>query len=197
MTLIGHRFKHVLQELPGSLSVSRCNELSHSELASAINADEQVKLTFGGLHLGDINVKKACGVAFELLPLGLVALDIWQTRDAMPLQTAMQRRPRQVGDRRLNGIETVVKRQQRVAAERDDRSLFSLGQDRRSWLFRSSLAVLDGCPLSLFGHRLRSDAQLPAQLRERSLRSLYCCSDGVRGRGAPVTNFSHNASFHS
>jgi len=27
--------------------------------------------------------------------------------------------------------------------------------------------------------------------------SLYCCSDGVRGRGAAVTCLSHNASFHS
>ena len=35
------------------------------------------------------------------------------------------------------------------------------------------------------------------QMRDRRLRSLYCCSDGVRGRGAPVTNLAHNASFHS
>ena len=34
-------------------------------------------------------------------------------------------------------------------------------------------------------------------LRERSLRSLYCCSDGVRGRGATMTNLSQSASFHS
>ena len=27
--------------------------------------------------------------------------------------------------------------------------------------------------------------------------SLYCCSDGVRGRGAAVKDLSHNASFHS
>ena len=27
--------------------------------------------------------------------------------------------------------------------------------------------------------------------------SLYCCSDGVRGRGAAVMYLSHNASFHS
>ncbi|WP_206069792.1 hypothetical protein, partial [Novosphingobium olei] len=26
---------------------------------------------------------------------------------------------------------------------------------------------------------------------------LYCCSDGVRGRGAPMTYLSHTASFHS
>lgn len=41
------------------------------------------------------------------------------------------------------------------------------------------------------------NAQFPAQHRERSLRSLYCCSDGVRGRGAPVTYLSHMPSFHS
>ena len=46
-------------------------------------------------------------------------------------------------------------------------------------------------------YRLRVDPQLTAQRRERSLRSLYCCSDGVRGRRAPVTNLSHTASFHS
>jgi len=41
------------------------------------------------------------------------------------------------------------------------------------------------------------NAQLPAQLRERSLRSLYSCSNSVRGRGAAVTNLSHRASIHS
>jgi hypothetical protein len=29
------------------------------------------------------------------------------------------------------------------------------------------------------------------------LRSLYCCSDGVRGRVTPVTNLSHAASFYA
>jgi len=48
-----------------------------------------------------------------------------------------------------------------------------------------------------FRHRLWVDPELSAQRRERSLRSLYCCSDGVRGRGAPVTYLSHTASFHS
>ncbi len=41
------------------------------------------------------------------------------------------------------------------------------------------------------------DPQLPAQRRERSLRSLYFCSDGVRGRVTPVTYLPHAASFHS
>ena len=62
---------------------------------------------------------------------------------------------------------------------------------------RPGLQILDRRPLSPLGHGLRVDPELPAQRRERSLRSLYCCSDGVRGRGAPVTYLSHKASFHS
>ncbi|SMO97569.1 hypothetical protein SAMN06265221_12819 [Paracoccus laeviglucosivorans] len=41
-----------------------------------------------------------------------------------------------------------------------------------------------------------SSARSPGST-ERSLRSLYCCSDSVRGRGAAVTNLSHRASFQS
>jgi len=70
---------------------------------------------------------------------------------------------------------------------------------------RPGLQILDGCPLEPLRHRLGIDPQLPAQRRERSLRSLYCCSDDVRWslrqaqdrRGAPVTYLSHTASFHS
>ena len=89
--LIGHGLEHVLQELPGSLSVSRCNELSDGELGRPVDADEEIELALGSLHLGDVDVEEADGVALELLPLGLVAFDIRQARDAMPLQAPMQR----------------------------------------------------------------------------------------------------------
>ena len=62
---------------------------------------------------------------------------------------------------------------------------------------RPGLQILDRHPLAPLRDCLRVDPQLTAQRRERSLRSLYCCSDGVRGRGAPVTNLSNMASFHS
>ena len=104
MDLIGHGLKHVLEELPGSLSVSRCNELSDSELGRPVDADEQVKLALGGLHLGNVpsrgllanrcraaDVKEPDGIAFELLASGLVTLDMRQARDAVPLQAPMQR----------------------------------------------------------------------------------------------------------
>ena len=76
MDPIGHGFEHVLQELPGRFSVSRCNELSDGELGSSVNAYKEIELTFGGLYLSNINVEEPDGVALELLALRLVAFDI-------------------------------------------------------------------------------------------------------------------------
>jgi hypothetical protein len=52
--LVGHGFEHVLQELPGRLPVSSCNELSDSELGSSVDTDEKVELSLGGLNLGNV-----------------------------------------------------------------------------------------------------------------------------------------------
>ncbi len=84
-----------------------------------------------------------------------------------------------------------------MTPECNDRCLLGLGQGRGVRGLRPGLQILNRCPLAPFCDRLRVDPQLSAQRRERSLRSLYCCSDGVRGRGAPVTYLSHTASFHS
>ena len=88
--LIRDCFEHVLQELPGRLSVSRCNELGNREFGSSVNAYEQIELPFGGLHLSDIYVEEPDGIPLELLALGLVALDIRQSRDVMSLQAPVQ-----------------------------------------------------------------------------------------------------------
>ncbi len=103
----------------------------------------------------------------------------------------MQRRSRQVRDRGLQGIETVIQRQERMATERNHRRLLFLGPNRRSRFLRLGLEVLDRRPLAPLRDRLGVDAQLPAQLRERSRDHSghpsnrwragphYCCSDGV------------------
>ena len=78
MDLIGHGLEQVLQELARCLSVSGGHELSDGELGRPVDADEQVKLALGGLHLGNVDVKETDGVAIELLPLRLVAFDIWR-----------------------------------------------------------------------------------------------------------------------
>ena len=85
MDLVGHGFEHVLQELPGGLSVSIRNELSDSELGRPVDSDEEKELSLGGLHFGDVDVKEPDRVALELLPLGFVSRDIGKSRDAMPL----------------------------------------------------------------------------------------------------------------
>ena len=42
--LVRHGLKHVLQELPGRLSVSSCIELSDGELGRSINAQKEIEL---------------------------------------------------------------------------------------------------------------------------------------------------------
>jgi len=44
-------------------------------------------------------------------------------------------------------------------------------------------------------HRLGIDRVLRAQVRDRSLRSLYCGSDSMRGRGASVEYLAHSSSW--
>lgn len=41
------------------------------------NANKQVELAFGGLHLGDIDVEETNRITLEAQPLRLVALDVW------------------------------------------------------------------------------------------------------------------------
>ncbi len=60
---------------------------------------------------------------------------------------------------------------------------------------RPHRSVLRTVALAPLGDGLDVDAQLPAQRRVRSFRSLYKSSDGVRGLDAPVEYLSHSASF--
>ena len=87
-----------------------------------------LKLAFGGLHLSDIDVKEADRIAFEVLALRLVTLNVRQAGNAVPLEASMQRRSGQMRNRRLQCVEAVVQRQQGMPAERDDGRLLSVGQ---------------------------------------------------------------------
>lgn len=98
--LVRHRFKQVFGELPGRSPVSFVDEPGDGELDGAVDGDEQVKLAFGSLHLGDIYVEEPDGISLEALALGLVALDIRQAGDVVALEAAMQCRSCQVRDGR-------------------------------------------------------------------------------------------------
>jgi len=223
--LIGHRLEHVLQELPSRLPVRLVDELGQGKLACAVDVDEQKQLALSGLHLGDVDVKEADGVALELLQLRLVALQIRQPGNAVSRagHRCSAERVRRGMDGckayRRSALQTIpriacftleLQRQQRVPPERDDGRLLILGQARQARLLRPGLEIRDTPALSPFSNGLRVDPQIPAQRRERSLRSFgprpsdrwragphYCSSDSVRGRGASMANLAHNASFHS
>ena len=115
--VVGHCVEHVLQKLPRRPPVRLFNEFGHGELSGAVDADKEIELIFCRLHLGNIDVEEPNRVALELLTPQLVPLDIRQARDAVPLQAPVQCRARQVRDRRLPGIETVVQRQLRMTPE--------------------------------------------------------------------------------
>lgn len=85
-------------------------KLDEGELRRAIDPDIKVELTFLGPDLGDVDVKVGDRVRFELLLGRLLAGHVWQSADAVALQTSVKRRPGQVRDRGLQCIQTVVQR---------------------------------------------------------------------------------------
>jgi hypothetical protein len=64
--------------------------LRDSELGGPVDAREQVVLSLGGLHLGNIDMEDADGVALEVVAFGLVALAIGQSSDTVRLQPPVQ-----------------------------------------------------------------------------------------------------------
>ena len=83
-------------------------------------------------------------------------------------------------------MEAFVQRQQREPPESDDRRLLSLGQDRRAWLLRPGLEILNRLTLAPFRNRLRVNAKFPAQRRKRSDRCIAaltaCVAVALPGR---------------
>src|SRR3954449_11154838 len=61
-----------------------------TELRSSVDRHEEVELSLGGLHFGDVDVEEADRIGLELFLCRLVAFDLSKTADPMPLQTTMQ-----------------------------------------------------------------------------------------------------------
>ena len=73
---VRHGLQQVFEELPCCAPIGLVDQLGDCELAGAVYADEQIELSFGSLHLGDIDVEETNRITLEALTLGLVALDI-------------------------------------------------------------------------------------------------------------------------
>ncbi len=105
----------MFEKLPCCLAACFIDQLCDSKLARPINADKETQLAFAGLHLRDApsfaskhalpgnGYEKPDGIAFELLSLWVVTLDILQTRYPMPLPATMERRLGQIAGSTAEG----------------------------------------------------------------------------------------------
>ena len=74
-------------------------------------------------------MEEADRIDVEHLLAGLVSLDLRQPADAMPFQATVQRGASQLRNRGLQGVQTVIERQESVLAKRNDDGLLLDGQD--------------------------------------------------------------------
>jgi hypothetical protein len=100
-------------------------------------------------------------------------------------------------DRRLQGIEAIVERQERVPAEGDEDRLL-LDREHRGFRFtRAGWQIGDGAALLPFGDGLRVDAVAQGQRPQARLTMLYRSTDRLCRCGAAVENLAHSASLHA
>src|SRR4051794_30422830 len=63
-------------------------KLDEGELRSSVDRHEEVELSLGGLHFGDVDVEEADRIRLELFLCRLVAFDLSKTADPMPFNPA-------------------------------------------------------------------------------------------------------------
>jgi hypothetical protein len=88
--LVRDRLDQCSQEIPGDPAGGFLMQFDESELRGSINGHQKVELALRGMDLGDIDVKVAERIGFELALVGLVAVDIRQARAAVALEAAVQ-----------------------------------------------------------------------------------------------------------
>src|SRR4051812_16417708 len=114
MDLVGNGLDQRSQEAGGGLDVGDPVQLNEGILGGPVHGHEEVQLAFLGANLGNIDVEVADGIALERLLGGFVAGDLRQSADAMALKASVQSRAGEARYRRLQSVEAVIQRQQRV-----------------------------------------------------------------------------------
>ena len=161
----------VAQELSGFHLAGRTVQFGIDELRGAVDSHEQAQLAFFGADLGDVHMKITDRIGLELLlPGGLVAFDLRQAANAVPLQAAMQGRSGQRGDRGLKRIKTVVQRKQRVLAEGNNKSFLFRAKNGGARLAGAHPRILGRLPLPPLRNCLRVDA-IPGRQTVQALSS--------------------------
>lgn len=149
--LVRHGFDKMAQEVTSGFAKGFAMKRDDGEFARAINGHEEIEPALRSLHLGNVAMADAEGVALELLLRGQIAVYLGKTADPMPLQTTVQRRPRQMRGGRLQGTESVAQRQERVPAKGHRHGLLRGRQYRRSRFSRAGRDVGNRSPVPPLG----------------------------------------------
>ena len=151
-----------------------------------VDGDEEMELVFLGPHFGNVDMEEADRVSLELLPRRLVPLDIWQLADAMTLEATMQRGSCQMRDGRLQRIEAIIERQERMPPEGDNDRLVPDRKNRGPRLFRAGRMIGDQTPLLPLGDGLLVDPISLGECSQALTTMLYRSTNCLRRCGAAV-----------
>ena len=192
---VGHGICQSVQKSYRGFGIGLLLEPGEGELRGSINRHEHVEFAVLGAQLSNVDVEEANRVAFEPLFRFRLTLEVRQPRDAVAQQKPVQAGARQLRNASLQGIKAIIQRQQRVLAKGNARRFLLGRQNRRPWRLRTHRLVFDRCPMTPFADSLRIQPIPLGELRDRSLRSLYCRSHRVRRRGASVPYLAHSPSL--
>ena len=158
-------------------------QFGEGELASVVNGDEQVLPAVFGANLGKVDVRIAHGAVRSG----------WrgQAADAVALKEAVQGRTRELQNSLLQGVESVVERQQGLLPEGHGRRFFQRAQHRRNRVFGLYRRVLCRGPLAPLGHRFWVQPVAAGQCEQAVRTGLDGLANGRRCAGAPIKYLFH------
>ena len=100
-------------------------------------------------------------------------------------------------DRRLERVEAIIERKQRVPAESDNDRFLLHRENCRVRLFRPCRQISQRRSLLPFGDSLLIDPVPSGKRPQALLTTLYCSTDCLCRRGAPMQNLADSVSLHS
>src|SRR3954468_21469043 len=194
---VGNVFHQGDQEGRCCNTIGFFGKLDEGELRSSVDRHEEVELSLGGLHFGDVDVEEADRIRLELFLCRLVAFDLSKTADPMPLQTTMHDERVRCGIvgwsayKQSSSGRSVCRRKPTMTAS----SSIDSTVDRGS--FGLVRRVHDRAARLPLAHRLLIDAVTSGERSQALFTMLYRSTDRLSRRGAPVKNLAHSASFDS
>ena len=130
MDLIRDGGDQAAQEVPRGATRHLLVDLDEGELRRSVDGNDEVELAVSGSNLGEVDMKIADRIGLEFAFGRGFAFDLGQPGDPVALQTPVKGRARQMRNGRLQSVEAIVERKQRMPSESADNGLFLARQGR-------------------------------------------------------------------